>query len=312
MTTDFAKLMGSIKEIEIDLNKVAQFLSANFDLYINTIRALDEDVTNTSIVIDKENINDQNNTRIKENYKKIFQISRQELYFPLNNNKKSLEKLEILLNKIIVKINNYKDNPKQASKQSKTKINEEEISILHNTTAELLLSIQKQKQEVENLYELLLPVQGKINYIKKNIEQYEQLKKEVKIITQLTTLVKKIQPETATTSANVGILKQLDILKCMYNNNDVNNNDLSISKLHLDEVVEEPSSTSKIDLGPTVENVDHSSSTMLLNHFNLKSIDQVDIEPVIKGETEGFIVSTDSNSTEATKDNCKAKLNKTM
>jgi len=119
MGIQFAKLMGNIKEIEVGFLTLSVELDKSFSINFNTaqhlIQSLKEISSSTSTV------NNKNITEIKEKFKNILQINKNELSQPLKAAKKNFEQLEHNLNKIVEKIKCFNEKSQSTSLNTTSK-----------------------------------------------------------------------------------------------------------------------------------------------------------------------------------------------
>lgn len=208
MGTNFAKLMGQIKQLEINISYVEKQLEGNFTTYDETIKQLILNLDNSSLLV--KTINQKNITEIKDIFKKILQISKKELDMPLKAIKKSCDQLEKHLNKVAGQIKSY--NAK-ADQESKIIISFEENNILTENINELFAQLENQKNKLNYLFDNLFVVQEKSNHIKQAIEQYDAIKEETKITKQINFLINKSQATEYLVNDNThGLLEQLETL----------------------------------------------------------------------------------------------------
>lgn len=197
MGTNFAKLMGQIKQLEI-----------NFTTYDETIKQLILNLDNSSLLV--KTINQKNITEIKDIFKKILQISKKELDIPLKAIKKSGDQLENHLNKIVGQIKSYHA---KAEQESKIIISFEENNILTENINELFGQLENQKNKLNYLFDNLFLVQEKSNHIKQALDQYDAIKEETKITKQINFLINKSQATEYLVNDNThGLLEQLETL----------------------------------------------------------------------------------------------------
>lgn len=208
MGTNFAKLMGQIKQLEINISYVSKQLEMNFTTYDETIKQLILNLDNSSLLV--KTINQKNIAEIKDIFKKILQISKKELEMPLKATKKSYDQLENHLNKISEQIKSYHA---KSEKESKVIISFEENNILTENINELFSQLENQKNKLKYLFDNLFVVQQKSNHIKQAIDQYDAIKEETKITKQINFLINKSQAAEYLVNDNThGLLEQLETL----------------------------------------------------------------------------------------------------
>jgi len=209
MGIQFAKLMGNIKEIEVGFLTLSVELDKSFAINFNTaqhlIQSLKEISSSTSTV------NNKNITEIKEKFKNILQINKNELSQPLKAAKKNFEQLEHNLNKIVEKIKCFNEKSQSTSlnttSKSKTIIQPEENITLEHAISELLCKFDAYKQQLNVLFDNLMTVQHEINGIKKAINLYDYSNEEVKLSKHIAYFANKFRTIEHTINTNTLLIR---------------------------------------------------------------------------------------------------------
>ena len=218
MGIQFAKLMGNIKEIEISFSTTATGLGINFSTYSNTAQHLIQSLEEVSELI--STINNKNILEIKEKFKNILQINKNELSQPLKTAKKFFDQTEKNLNKISEKIKHFNEKSQQTSldttSKSKIILKPEENIALEHAISELSHKLNSYKQRLDILFDNLMTIQDKTNDIKKAISLYDYTNEETKLSKHIAYFANKLQytryhQQTTNTNRLLTQLKTLEV-----------------------------------------------------------------------------------------------------
>ena len=196
MATYFAKFMGTIKELEINLTNLINELDNNAESYQATIQELTK---NLDKLVSSEN---PDKAQLKHDFKNISQIYKKELEKPTKQLKTNLDKIQGQINLLTSKIS----ESSSAESTKKPKFTTEEINELNKHIKTLTDKVVANQEKLRHLIDLtaLLPI--KLLSVQSKLELTEYAKEEQTFIAALDNFTNKLQQPEYREIANLEII----------------------------------------------------------------------------------------------------------
>ena len=218
MANVFAKLMGNMKELEIELEKVSNELDENFNNYLEINKQINQILSN--LLEAATDLDEKKFHQIKKQLHDSIFTFKKELAQPIKNILKKLTQIENNINKLqskVAEINTPKEHTKSQTKPMVISELEQKtlINILGNFSGEII----GYKKLLDPVLENISVTQEKFNSIKSKLELYTEHKEETKLTKQVNQFSNKLQiGEYIEANNYITLLKELKNLENLINN----------------------------------------------------------------------------------------------